>query len=29
MGRREDTELDRELAVLPPELRWREWMRLI
>ena len=29
MGRREDTELDRELAVLPPELRWREWMRRI
>lgn len=29
MGRREDTELDRELAVFPPELRWREWMRRI
>ena len=29
MGRREDTELDRELTVLPPELRWREWMRRI
>ena len=29
MGRREDTELDRELAVLPPEMRWREWMRRI
>ena len=29
MGRREDTELDRELAALPPELRWREWMRRI
>ena len=29
MGRREDTELDRELADLPPELRWREWMRRI
>lgn len=26
MGRREGTELDRELANLPPELRWREWM---
>lgn len=29
MGRREDTELDRELAAIPPELRWREWMRRI
>jgi len=29
MGRRDDTELDRELAALPPELRWREWMRRI
>lgn len=29
MGRREDTELDRELAALPSELRWREWMRRI
>lgn len=29
MGRREDSELDRELAALPPELRWREWMRRI
>lgn len=29
MGRREDTELDRELAAHPPELRWREWMRRI
>ena len=27
-GRR-DPELDRELADLPPELRWREWMRRI
>lgn len=24
-----DAELDRELADLPPELRWREWMRRI
>ena len=24
-----DTELDRELSDLPPELRWREWMRRI
>jgi len=24
-----DTELDRELLDLPPELRWREWMRRI
>jgi segregation and condensation protein B len=29
MGRREDTELDRELAALAPELRWREWMHRI
>jgi segregation and condensation protein B len=29
MGRRDDTELDRELAAFPPELRWREWMRRI
>lgn len=29
MGRREDTDLDRELAALPAELRWREWMRRI
>ncbi|MDP3197687.1 SMC-Scp complex subunit ScpB [Tabrizicola sp.] len=29
MGRREDTDLDRELADLPPKLRWREWMRRI
>lgn len=28
MGRR-DAELDRELAGLPSELRWREWMRRI
>ena len=26
---RSDSELDRELADLPPELRWREWMRRI
>ena len=26
---RSDPELDRELADLPPELRWREWMRRI
>jgi segregation and condensation protein B len=26
---RPDLELDRELADLPPELRWREWMRRI
>ena len=26
---RPDPELDRELADLPPELRWREWMRRI
>lgn len=29
MARRDDTELDRELAALPPELRWREWLRRI
>ena len=29
MGQRENAELDRELAALPPELRWREWMRRI
>jgi segregation and condensation protein B len=29
MARREDPELDRELADLPPDLRWREWMRRI
>ena len=30
MGRdRPEPELDRELADLPPELRWREWMRRI
>ena len=26
---RSETDLDRELADLPPELRWREWMRRI
>ena len=26
---RRDPELDRDLADLPPELRWREWMRRI
>jgi segregation and condensation protein B len=26
MGRREDADLDREMADLPPERRWREWM---
>ena len=26
---RPDPELDRELSDLPPELRWREWMRRI
>ncbi len=26
VGQREDTELDRELADLPADLRWREWM---
>ena len=29
MARREETELDRELADLPADLRWREWMRRI
>lgn len=29
MARREEGGLDRELAELPPELRWREWMRRI
>jgi len=29
MARREDSGLDRELAELPPDLRWREWMRRI
>lgn len=29
MARREEAELDRELADLPSELRWREWMRRI
>ncbi len=29
MGQRENAELDRELPDLPPELRWREWMRRI
>lgn len=29
MGRREKAELDRELADLPPDLRWREWLRRI
>jgi segregation and condensation protein B len=29
MGRRDDTDLDRELAALPPELRWQGWMRRI
>jgi segregation and condensation protein B len=28
-GNRPKPELDRELADLPPELRWREWMRRI
>ncbi len=26
---RRDPELDRELSDLPPEMRWREWMRRI
>ena len=26
---REERDLDRELSVLPPELRWREWLRRI
>ena len=29
MARRGDSTLDRDLADLPPELRWREWMRRI
>ncbi len=29
MARREDRGLDRELADLPPDLRWREWLRRI
>ena len=29
MARREETGLDRDLADLPPDLRWREWMRRI
>jgi segregation and condensation protein B len=29
MARREDSGLDRDLADLPPDLRWREWMRRI
>ena len=29
MARRGEQELDRELAVLPTDLRWREWMRRI
>lgn len=29
MARRGEPDLDRELAVLPPDLRWREWMRRI
>jgi segregation and condensation protein B len=29
MARREDGGLDRELADLPPDLRWREWLRRI
>lgn len=29
MARREEVGLDRELADLPPELRWREWIRRI
>ncbi|NCO21319.1 MAG: SMC-Scp complex subunit ScpB [Rhodobacterales bacterium] len=29
MARREQPELDRELAEMPPDLRWREWMRRI
>ena len=29
MARLEETELDRDLADLPPDLRWREWMRRI
>lgn len=29
MGQREDAEIDRELAALPSERRWQEWMRRI
>lgn len=29
MARRQEVSHDRELAELPPELRWREWMRRI
>jgi segregation and condensation protein B len=29
MARRGEPDLDRELAVLPPDLRWQEWMRRI
>jgi segregation and condensation protein B len=29
MVRREEPELDRDLAVLPTDLRWREWLRRI
>lgn len=29
MARREEGGIDRDLADLPPELRWREWMRRI
>jgi len=29
MARRQEAGLDRELADLPPELRWREWLRRI
>jgi segregation and condensation protein B len=29
MARREEVGLDRDLADLPPDLRWREWMRRI
>ena len=29
MARREEAELDRDLADLPADLRWREWMRRI
>jgi segregation and condensation protein B len=29
MARHENSPLDRDLADLPPELRWREWMRRI
>jgi segregation and condensation protein B len=29
MAKGDATELDRELADLPPELRWREWMRRV